>query len=496
MGVGGEALAYVIYTSGSTGAPKGAMLHHRGLRNRLLWGQETFRLGPDDAVLQKTPLTFDVSVWELFWPLAAGARLVLARPGGHRDPRYLVDLIARERVTVTHFVPSMLRAFLEDPALDSPEACLSLRLVITSGEALTPDLARRFFARTGAASGRAELHNLYGPTEASIEVTAWTCDRSAISESIPIGLPIANTRIHLLGPDRRPVPLGIPGELFIGGVPVARGYLGRPDLTAERFVPDPFPVPGETGARLYRTGDLARRRPAGAVEYLGRIDHQVKIRGVRIEPGEIEAALSAHPAVRAAAVVLGQDAAGPSLVACLVAAEESNPVDLNPAELRAFLRRSLPEPMIPAVFLTLPSLPLTRSGKVDRRALAQAGSQAGGAARVAAKEYVAPRTPLEEWLVGRCTELLARERVGIQDNFFALGGHSLLATQLLARLREDWRIELPLQDLFSAPDLAALADRITERELALAAESGALQEALADLDALSPEELRALLAQE
>jgi len=475
--LGLDRLAYVIYTSGSTGAPKGVMLHHRGLRNRLLWGQEAFRLDADDTVLHKTPITFDVSVWELFWPLAVGARLVLARPGGHRDPRYLVELIARERVTVAHFVPSMLRAFLDEPALVDPAACRSLRLVIASGEALSPELARRFHARLGAA-----LHNLYGPTEASIEVTSWACGRGDAG-SVPIGRPVANTRIHVLDRAGEPAPIGLPGELCIGGVPVGRGYLGRPDLTAEAFIPDPLAPPGEPGARLYRTGDVARRRADGAVEYLGRRDQQVKVRGFRIELGEIEKALAAHPAVHEAVVVLRPDAGGPSLVAFVVPAREASSGEPDPAGLRSFLRRTLPEPMVPAAFVFLAAFALTRSGKVDRQALAQPGT----AARVAVREYAPPRTPLEEWLVEQTAGLLGLPRVGIQDNFFDLGGHSLLATQLLSRLRDAWRIDLPVQDLFTAPDLAALADLITERELDAAADSGALGGVLAEFGELSRE---------
>gem|GEM_PF-3326257 len=472
--VAGEQLAYVIYTSGSTGVPKGAMGHHRGLLNRLLWGQETYRLGSEDTVLQKTPYTFDVSVWELFWPLIAGARLVLAKPGGHRDPRYLADLIAKERVTVAHFVPSMLRAFLDDPATADAERFRSLRLVIASGEALAPDLAQRFAARISV-----PLHNLYGPTEASIEVTSWVCEGEMAT--VPIGRPIANTRIQVIDPAGELAPIGQPGELCIGGVAVGRGYLGRPDLAAERFVPDPW---GEPGARFYRSGDLARMRGDGAIEYLGRIDQQVKVRGVRIELGEIEASLAAHPAVRETVVILRDS----SLVAFIV----SRAADPEPAELRAFLRRSLPEAMVPASFVFLPALPLTRSGKTDRRALETAGT----AARVTVKEYMAPRTPLEEWLVEQCADLLGLPRVGIQDNFFDLGGHSLLGTQLISRLRDDWRVELPVQDLFTAGDFATLADRITDLELESAASSGALDDALAELGGLSPEELRALLAGE
>jgi amino acid adenylation domain-containing protein/FkbM family methyltransferase len=445
-GAGGEGLAYVIYTSGSTGTPKGAMAHHRGLRNRLLWGQEVFGLRPDDTVLQKTPITFDVSVWELFWPLVTGARLVLAKPGGHRDPQYLIDLISRERVTVTHFVPSMLRAFLDDPALET-EDCRSLRLVIASGEALTPDLVRRFYSRISGA----ELYNLYGPTETSIEVTAWACQPADSDGPVPIGYPIANTRIQILDPEGQPVPVGVPGELRIGGVPVGRGYLGRPDLTAERFVPDPFPALGETGARLYRSGDLARRRPDGAVEYLGRIDQQVKVRGVRIELGEIEAALGSHPAVREAAVIVRQDAAGPNLIACVVPAAGR---EVDSAELRSFLRQTLPEPMIPTAFAVLPNLPLTRSGKVDRRRLAALSAEAreGEAASGAV-----PRTRTEELLARIWGEILGLSRVGVHESFFALGGHSLLATRVTSRVRAAFGVTLPVRALFEAPTLAGLA---------------------------------------
>jgi amino acid adenylation domain-containing protein/FkbM family methyltransferase len=298
---GPDDLAYILYTSGSTGTPKGAMNSHRAILNRLLWMQERYGLDAGDHVLQKTPVSFDVSVWELFWPLLAGARLVLARPGGHQDPAYLVRTIAEREITTVHFVPSMLQAFLAEPGV---AGCSSLARVIASGEALPAPLVERFFALLPESG----LDNLYGPTEAAVDVTAWACERDVRRLSIPIGRPIANTRIHLL--DRGPVPLspvpaGVTGELWIGGVQPARGYLDRPELTAERFLPDPFPaVPG---ARLYRTGDLARQRPGGEIEYLGRTDSQVKVRGVRIELGEVEAALHQHPGVAEAAVGISED---------------------------------------------------------------------------------------------------------------------------------------------------------------------------------------------
>jgi amino acid adenylation domain-containing protein len=280
-------LAYVIYTSGSTGQPKGAMNEHRGVVNRLVWMQSAYKLMPDDRALQKTPFSFDVSVWEFFWPLMAGARLVIARPEGHKDPAYLLEIVRRESVTTLHFVPSMMRAFLE---VADPSTCASLRRVFTSGEALSVGLARLFHDRLPAA----ELHNLYGPTEAAVDVTAWTSSKDALTTNIPIGRPISNTRIYILNEDREPVPIGASGEIYIGGVQVGRGYLNRPQLTAERFVVNPFVA----GDRLYRTGDLGRFRPDGNIEYLGRNDFQVKIRGFRIELGEIEARLAEHPDLR------------------------------------------------------------------------------------------------------------------------------------------------------------------------------------------------------
>ncbi|RKI05864.1 amino acid adenylation domain-containing protein, partial [Corallococcus praedator] len=441
-----EALAYVIFTSGSTGRPKGAMNAHPGIINRLLWMQGAHPLSPDDAVLQKTPFSFDVSLWEFFWPLMTGARLVVARPGGHQEPGYLADLIARERVTTTHFVPSMLQVFLEEPGL---ERCASLRQVVCSGEALPLELAERCLERLPTV----RLHNLYGPTEAAVEVTAHECVRGKLGRSVPIGHPVANTQIRLLDATLRPVPQGVPGELFIGGVQVGRGYLGRPELTAERFVPDAY---GDTpGARLYRTGDVARWLPDGAIEYLGRTDFQVKVRGLRIELGEIEAALEQHPAVRQAVVVAraGTTASDTRLVAYLVGRADAPRVETE--ALRAFLVEKLPEYMVPATFVPLDALPLTASGKVDRKAL-----PVPDAATVVAPVHVAPRTPTEERLAALWTELLRVERVGVHDDFFALGGHSLLATQLLSRIRAAFQFELPLRAVFKTSTLGALASAI------------------------------------
>jgi amino acid adenylation domain-containing protein/FkbM family methyltransferase len=304
-----KSLAYAIYTSGSTGKPKGVPNVHEGIVNRILWMQEMYKLTPADRVLQKTPYSFDVSVWEFFWPLMTGATLVAARPGGHRDPAYLVDLIAKQNITTLHFVPSMLGIFLETADL---ERCRTLRQVFASGEALPFDLQRRFFERLGA-----ELHNLYGPTEAAVDVTYWACRRDSQRTMVPIGRPIANTQIYILDAELQPLPIGVPGELHIGGIGLARGYLNQPDLTAEKFIPNHFSE--EPGARLYKTGDLARFLADGNVEYLGRIDNQVKLRGFRIELGEIEAVLAEYPGVRQAVVVVRDDnPGGPQLVAYVV----------------------------------------------------------------------------------------------------------------------------------------------------------------------------------
>ncbi|MFE6747307.1 amino acid adenylation domain-containing protein [Kitasatospora purpeofusca] len=348
-------LAYIIYTSGSTGRPKGVAIPHRGIVNRLLWMQDQYRLTPDDVVLQKTPYTFDVSVWEFFWPLLAGARLFMARPDGHRDPAYLAAVMAEQGVTTAHFVPSMLVVFAEEPGV---RGCAALRRVVCSGEALTSAVVRRFRERSGA-----EVHNLYGPTEASVDVTHWTCRDDDPEGGVPIGVPIANTTAHVLDGAREPVPIGTPGELYLGGVGLARGYVGRPDLTAERFVPDPFGAGPD--ARLYRTGDLVRWTAGGRLEFLGRLDHQVKLRGLRIEPGEIEAVLCGHPAVSEAVVLLREDlGAVPALVAYLVTSDRE-----EPADLAAHLAGLLPRYMLPARTVVLPAMPLTRNGKLDRAAL-------------------------------------------------------------------------------------------------------------------------------
>jgi len=474
-----ENLAYVIYTSGSTGQPNGAMNTHRGICNRLLWMQEAYKLTEEDRVLQKTPFSFDVSVWEFFWPLLTGARLVVAQPGGHRDSAYLVNLIADQQITTLHFVPSMLQVFLEDLGV---ETCISLKRVICSGEALPTALQERFFARLGA-----ELYNLYGPTEAAVDVTFWACERDSSRQTVPIGRPIANTQIYILDAHLEPIPIGVPGELCIGGVGVARGYLNRPELTAEKFIRDPFR--SEPDARLYKTGDLARYLPDGNIEFLGRVDHQVKIRGFRVELGEIEAVLCQHPAIREAiATVLEDNRRDTRLVGYVVARSEES---FDASEVRKYLKQKLPEYMIPSALVLLDELPLTLNGKVDRNALPAPDQDRPQLEDV----YQPPRTRGEETLVAIWGEVLKLDKIGIHDNFFELGGHSLLATQIISRIRNSFSIELPLRHMFESPTVAAMAVVITEHRGKKLGEKK-LNRILTELESLSDEDAQRLLVGE
>ena len=434
----GAQLAYIIYTSGSTGQPKGALNTHAGLRNRLLWMQATYGLQADDRVLQKTPFSFDVSVWEYLWPLLTGARLVLAAPGGHRDPRYLVDLIATAGITTVHFVPSLLQLFLEEPGL---ARCTGLRRVLASGEALTPELVRR-----SAEVLPAPLHNLYGPTEASIDVTAWPCDVATLGATVPIGRPIANTRIYLLDRAGEPVPQGATGELYIGGVGVGRGYWQRPAQTAAAFVPDPF-RPADWPGTLYRTGDLARYRASGDLEYLGRRDHQVKVRGFRIELGEIEARLTEQPGVAAAVVVAETLPSGDKRLVAYVVAPTLG-ADAA-AVLRTGLARVLPDYMVPGAVVSLPDLPRLPNGKVDRSRLPEAPS--------AQATHDAPSAGVESAIAAVWEEVLRQAPVGATDDFFALGGNSLSAAQVVSRLVQRLGARLSIRDLFAYPTVRALA---------------------------------------
>ncbi|MBB4926159.1 non-ribosomal peptide synthetase [Kitasatospora kifunensis] len=436
----GGSPAYVIYTSGSTGRPKGVVVEHRAIVNRLLWMQDRYRLDGTDRVLQKTPAGFDVSVWEFFWPLISGAAVVVAPPGVHREPDRLARLIQDAGVTTAHFVPSMLRAFVDEPAA---KACTSLRRVFCSGEALPAELVGDFHAVCDA-----PLHNLYGPTEAAVDVTHWTCPAQGTPDAVPIGRPVWNTRIHVLDAVLRPVPPGVIGEVYLAGVQLARGYLKRRGLTAQRFVADPY---GPPGTRMYRTGDLGAWDQDGCLRYAGRTDHQVKIRGQRIELGEIEAVLGRHPGIAQAAVTAVDD----RLTAYVRPAGQDE--QLIPT-LRQYLAEQLPAGWVPAAFVLLVQWPLTPSGKLDRKALPRPEFTGSAAHRAA-------RNPREELLCGLFAEVLGVDRVGIDDSFFDLGGHSLLAARVISRIRTALEVDLPLSALFENPTVARLAE-------AAAAQSG------------------------
>ncbi|MEH2106011.1 amino acid adenylation domain-containing protein [Nostoc sp.] len=467
-------LAYVIYTSGSTGQPKGAMNSHRGICNRLLWMQSTYQLTASDRVLQKTPFSFDVSVWEFFWPLITGARLVVAQPEGHRDTNYLVNVIREQQISTIHFVPSMLQVFLEAKGLEN---CQCLKRVIVSGEALPLQLQQRFFNRLDA-----QLHNLYGPTEAAVDVTFWACRQQSSLEdnnisqqkTVSIGRPIDNIQIYLLDRHLNLVPVGVTGELYIGGVGVGRGYLNRPELTAEKFIPNPFQTgrgAGEQGSRggkedqslnserLYKTGDLARYLANGEIEYIGRIDYQVKIRGFRIELSEIEASISQHTAVRETVVV----ADAQRIVAYVVLHTEQT---LKISELRNFLESKLPHYMVPAAFVMLDQLPLTPNGKVDRKALPEPDH-----IRPEFEEtYIAPQTTVQKQLSAIWAQVLGLEKVGINDKFFELGGDSILSFQVISKANLAGLYLTPKQ-LFQHQTIAELAT-VASTNISMSAEQG------------------------
>ncbi len=449
-GVCSRNVAYMIYTSGSTGQPKGAMNEHAGIVNRLQWMQQQYALGADDRVLQKTPFGFDVSVWEFFWPLMTGATLVVAKPEGHRDAKYLAHLIDAQRITTIHFVPSMLEVFLEE--IDAG-ACKTLRRVICSGEALSWDLKERFYGKLGC-----QLHNLYGPTEAAVDVTYWPCDRQTGAKVVPIGYPVANTRVHILDERMAPVPQGVRGEIFLGGVQVGRGYWRRPGLTAERFVPDPFCTKG--GSRLYRTGDAGRYREDGSIEYLGRLDDQVKIRGFRIELGEIESRLREIAGVKEAAVAVKGEGPAKRLIGYVTRRGDD---DLDIAQLRQQLRQHLPEYMVPATIVQLDQLPLSPNGKLDRKALPEPKAESSSSRQHA---HVGPRNPLERQLVDMWEEMLGVHPIGVTDNFFDLGGHSLVAVRMISMLVKQVERDIPVAALFESPTIETLARILAEPDAA------------------------------
>jgi amino acid adenylation domain-containing protein/non-ribosomal peptide synthase protein (TIGR01720 family) len=444
-----ENLAYIIYTSGSTGRPKGVMVTHRALGNHMLWMQRRFPLTFADRVVQKTPFSFDASVWELFAPLLVGARLVMAAPGGHQDPTYLCGFMIEQGITALKIVPSLLERLLDEEGF---RQCESLRYVFCGAEAMPLKLAERFFGRTGA-----ELFNLYGPTEAAIDVTFWPCKPGHKRKSIPIGKPIINTQVYVLDERMRLAPMGVSGELYIGGESLARGYWQRPELTAEKFVPNPY---GKTpGARLYRTGDMVRWNDERELEYLGRNDAQVKVRGFRIELGEIEAALLERDEVGRAVVLVREEEGRAKQLAAYVAASDG--VEPDSRELRGYLQGRLPEYMVPASINVVAEMPLMPNGKVDRKALLALKVEGGARER----ELEGARNEVEELLAQVWRDVLGVERVGIRDNFFELGGDSILSIQIATKAKQ---LGLPVRvrQLFQHRTIAELAGAIQQSSVA------------------------------
>jgi amino acid adenylation domain-containing protein len=446
--VDGENLAYMIYTSGSTGEPKGVMIPHRAICNRLMWMQEKYPLTEDDKLLQKTPISFDASIWELFVPLMSGACLVIARPGGHQDGGYLVKTIAEQGISILQLVPTMLQVLLNEKGIEN---CKSLKRVYSGGEALPGDVKEKYFERVGK-----ELINLYGPTETSIDASSHECVPGKREAVVPIGRSIANARMYVLDGAGEPVAVGAVGEVHIGGAGLARGYHRRPALTSERFIPDKFSR--DLGERLYKTGDLGRYTKDGSIEYLGRMDGQVKVRGYRIELGEIEAAMGEDERVSRAVVSVREDKPGDKRVVAYVEWKDETQGAVE--VLRESLRQRLPDYMLPAAIVPVKQWPLTPSGKLDKKSLPapeQTRSQMD-------PSFIAPRMPTETTLAAIWGEVLGMDQVGVYDNFFSFGGHSLLATQMISRVREVFQVELPLASLFENPTVAGMSVLIVQAQ--------------------------------
>ncbi|MBD2771979.1 amino acid adenylation domain-containing protein [Iningainema tapete] len=461
-GVQSDNLAHTIYTSGSTGQPKGVMVNHQAICQGFVLMQEICPITQQDRVLQKMPLTFEFSFWELFWPLITGACVVLAKPGGEKDIAYLVKLIALQKISILMFVPSVLQVFLSYEGL---KTCKNIRTIFSGGEPLTSALKNRFFNQLP----NCQLYDLYGSTEDNA-VTYWLCQPDEKLSSFPQGRPLPNVSIYVVDEQLQLVPVGETGELLVGGWGLARGYLNRPELTAQKFISNPFK--DKIQERLYRTGDQVRYLSDGTIQILGRIDNQVKVRGFRIELGEIEVVLEAHPAVRQAVVLAREDVSGDKrLVAYVVpTSQESHPQEQSYANnplrpnlstqlvplLRSYLKAHLPEYMVPSAFVLLEAFPLNPNGKVNRQALPAPDQNRTDRSKV----YVEPRTPVEELLARIWSQILGIEQVGIYDNFFDLGGHSLLVTQLIIKVQQTFQVELPLLSLFEMPTVAELAQSI------------------------------------
>jgi amino acid adenylation domain-containing protein len=471
--------AYLIYTSGSMGTPKGVLGLHQGAVNRFHWMWQTYPFKPNEVCCQKTSLSFLDSLWEIFGTLLQGIPTVIIPDEAVKDPQLLVQTLATEGVTRIVLVPSLLQVIL-DVFGDIQDRVPHLNTWVTSGEMISGELAQRF----KESMPEATLLNLYGSSEVSADCTWYDTGGVELSQNIPIGRPIANTQVYILNAQLQPVPIGVPGHLYTGGDGLARGYLNRQELTAEKFIPDPFRE--EPAARLYKTGDLARYLPDGNIEYLGRIDHQVKIRGFRIELSEVESVFDRHPAVEDAVVIAREDVPGDKrLVAYVVASHEPTPTI---SELRSFLKEKLPDYMIPSAFVFLDFLPLAPSGKIDRRVLPEPDLERF---RQETK-FVAPRTPVEKILAKIWSEVLGLERVGAHDNFYELGGHSLLATQLVSRVHQTLEVELPLRVFFEKQTVAGLTE-VFENYETVPGRALAIAQILEKIDAMDAEEIRKML---
>lgn len=466
-------VVYVIYTSGSTGKPKGVLISHHSLQNRLLWMQQHFNAQPEDRFLQKTPYSFDVSVWEFFWPLISGVTLVLCKPGGHRDSLHLIRFINEMQITMLHFVPPMLNVFLDQPEVTT---CSTIRRIFCSGEVMSNEIKNKCLNRL-----ETELHNMYGPTETTIEVSHQPCQKqdAPYAQSVPIGKPINNTQLYVLDAQRNPVPIGVVGELYIGGANVALGYHNKPELTQENFIPNPFSHhPNDI---IYKSGDLVRYLPDGNIEYLSRVDFQVKLRGFRIELGEIENTLMLHPDINKAIVLLREDTPGDKrLVAYYVTTQAIT-------DLKTFASHSLPEYMLPSVYVQLTELPITANGKTDRKALPQPEVSSSF------DHYIAPRTETETIIADICADILKLEQMGIHDNFFDAGGHSLLVTQVISRVNQSFNVEITIREFFENTNtVEKLANWIEQKQLAQMDDAD-LSAILEEVDGLSADEISLLL---
>jgi amino acid adenylation domain-containing protein len=471
-------LAYVIYTSGTTGMPKGVMVEHRAIANHMNWMKYAFPLHPEDNVVHKTPFSFDASVWEFYAPLLSGSCLIVANPGGHRDTVYLAELLQKNHVHTLQVTPALLSAMLDTPAF---AACSSIKRVFCGGEALCERFIEDFYAQLP----HADLINLYGPTETTIDATFWVCPKTSRERKhLAIGRPIANVRIYILDEQGEPVPIGMAGEIHIGGAGVARGYLNGPELTAERFVLDRFA--GDAESRMYKTGDLGRWLPDGTIEFLGRNDFQLKVRGYRIEPAEIEVALAQHESVRIAVVTVRQESPTDTRIIAYVVPDGAGVPTTG--DLRSFLLRKLPDYMVPSAFVFLRDLPLTPNGKVDRKALPSVDQVFS----LEQRSVIVPRTPVEIALAKLWCELLKITNVGVHDNFFEVGGHSLLATQLVSRIRREFNVELPIGNVFERPTIESLALSILENQ-SRTTNPDDLEKMLTEIESLSDESAARLL---